>query len=252
LTYIILFYKITLFKQIFKGVFVKVLKSILVGSFIGATLLGANDFNLKGIGVEIVHHDDEETTRDVVIKRVHNKECKKISGLDIEAVWGGDVAKKGLNKDCTKTFLTTVGRLTPINMGNGIETFGELEVIEFIQKAQEDKSMLLIDARMSDWTEKGTIPTAVNIPFVSFDKKKRPDEFEDILEEVGVTVDDNGKYDFSGAKTLALFCNGAWCPQSTFAINNLLKIGYPSNKLKWYRGGMYSWNLAGLTTIIPE
>jgi rhodanese-related sulfurtransferase len=225
------------------------IKNLTILTTVAVASLTAND--LKSIGVEVVHFDDEETKRDVVIKRVHNTECKKISGLDIEAIWGGNASKKGLNKDCTKTFLTTAGRLTPIDMGNGIKTFGELEVIEFIEETQDNKNMLLIDARMAEWVEKGTIPTAINIPFVSFDKKKRPFEFEDVLERIGVTVK-NGKYNFEKAKTLTLFCNGSWCPQSTFAINNLLKIGYPADKLKWYRGGMYNWNLAGLTTIIPD
>ncbi|MEA1914709.1 MAG: hypothetical protein U9N30_05260 [Campylobacterota bacterium] len=65
-------------------------------------------------------------------------------------------------------------------------------------------------------------------------------------------IHDEGIYDFSSAKTMVLFCNGIWCPQSSWAIQNLIKIGYPKEKLKWYRGGMYSWTSVNLTTIIPE
>jgi len=89
--------------------------------------------------------------------------------------------------------------------------------------------MLLVDARMLNWYLISTIPGSINIPFKHFNPKKSPDEFEDVLDAIGISVE-NGKYDFSNAKTLALFCNGSWYPQSTLAINNLLKIGYPKEK----------------------
>jgi len=107
---------------------------------------------------------------------------------------------------------------------------------------------MIIDARLPDWYEKFTLPTAENIPFKYFNPKNG--NFEDILEEIGVEIE-NGKYHFENAKTLLLFCNGPWCPQSTFAINNLQKIGYPEEKLKWYRGGTYAWKMLNLTTIEP-
>ena len=69
--------------------------------------------------------------------------------------------------------------------------------------------------------------------------------------EIEMTYED-GKYNFKNAKTMLLFCNGVWCPQSTWAIENLLKIGYPKEKLMWYRGGMYSWKMLNLTSVIPE
>jgi hypothetical protein len=27
--------------------------------------------------------------------------------------------------------------------------------------------------------------------------------------------------------------------------------GYPADKIKWYRGGMQSWEIVGLTTVKP-
>lgn len=60
-------------------------------------------------------------------------------------------------------------------------------------------------------------------------------------EIVGVKEVSKGKYDFSNAKELVLFfCNGAWYLQSTFAIENLIAIGYLEEKISLYRGGMYS------------
>ena len=60
-----------------------------------------------------------------------------------------------------------------------------------------------------------------------------------------------GLWDYSQAKTLIMFCNGMWCGQSPNNIKNLLKFGYPSHKLKWYRGGMQNWENLGLTTAKP-
>ena len=50
---------------------------------------------------------------------------------------------------------------------------------------------------------------------------------------------------------LLLFCNGAWCGQSPESLKELIAIGYPEEKLKWYRGGMQSWLSLGLTTVKP-
>ncbi|OQX39275.1 MAG: sulfurtransferase, partial [Candidatus Sedimenticola endophacoides] len=58
-------------------------------------------------------------------------------------------------------------------------------------------------------------------------------------------------WDFRNAKTLVLFCNGIWCPQSSVNIKTLANMGYPAYKLKWYRGGMQSWLSVGLSTITP-
>ena len=33
------------------------------------------------------------------------------------------------------------------------------------------------------------------------------------------------------------------------SMKELIAIGYPEEKLKWYRGGMQSWLSLGLTTV---
>jgi rhodanese-related sulfurtransferase len=58
-------------------------------------------------------------------------------------------------------------------------------------------------------------------------------------------------FDYSQAKTLVMFCNGMWCGQSPNNILNLLKFGYPADKIKWYRGGMQDWEVLGLSTVKP-
>ena len=72
--------------------------------------------------------------------------------------------------------------------------------------------------------------------------------FEFALKFLGVTKDHDGEYNFDKAKTLLLFCNGPWCSQSPTMIHALMEIGYPTEKLKWYRGGMQDWLGAGMTS----
>lgn len=136
--------------------------------------------------------------------------------------------------------------IQPFEAAPEVETYGELELLDFIK---EHKGVF-IDARLPNWYYKSAIPTAVNIPFKIF--LSDTPEREAVLKSLGVEYDRDGEYDFSNAKTLLFYCNGAWCGQSPTAINALLEIGYPAKKMKYYRGGMQSWQLLGLTTIIPK
>ena len=136
--------------------------------------------------------------------------------------------------------------IEPFSVDEGIETYGELEVLEFISK----KEGLFIDARLANWYAKSAIPSAVNIPFKLF--LTQSPEREKILKDLGGEYDKNGQWNFSNAKAILLYCNGAWCGQSPTAINALIEMGYPKSKMKYYRGGMQAWQLLGLTTIVPK
>jgi rhodanese-related sulfurtransferase len=132
----------------------------------------------------------------------------------------------------------------------------ELDVIHAARDvAGGDTSVMVIDARTPAWTKAakgGTIPHAVNIPFNTINSKalaKDPMAVVEILTDHFGVADMDGVLDFSGAKTLYLFCNGLWCGQSPAAIRALLQIGYPASKLKYYRGGMNSWQSLGLSTV---
>jgi rhodanese-related sulfurtransferase len=213
--------------------------------------LWANGLDLKNGGVSISFEDDNGDKQHYTIKRITNEKCKSVNGANPEVIWSGNYANKNVPNDCKKTFVTTIGKISPIKISKNIQTVGELEVIDFIKKSQKNKNLLLVDARMPSWYEKMTIPTAENIPFNYFNPKKYATDFEDTMDTIGIEQDDKGNYDFSEAKTLLIFCNGSWCLQSVLAIKNLKMIGYPEEKLLWYRGGMYSWKLLNLTTITP-
>lgn len=135
--------------------------------------------------------------------------------------------------------------IEPFSVSDKVETYGELEVLEFLEKNQG----LFIDARLKNWYLKSAIPGAVNIPFKLFltDSPER----DKILTDLGGVKKGAGIWDFSNAKAILLYCNGAWCGQSPTAINALMEMGYPEEKMKYYRGGMQAWQLLGLTSIIP-
>jgi len=180
------------------------------------------------------------------IEREIMDSCEINVPMQTATIWGGNYASYLVPKECKVTFVKTVGKISPMTLHPEVETFGELEVLDYLQKmnSQEELKkgkMLFIDSRAVNWYKNQTIPSALNIPFIYFrHAKKYPKEFEASLKTLGVKKVD-GKYDFSETKTLLTFCNGAWCGQSPRMIHELLKLGYPPQKIKWYRGGMQSW-----------
>ena len=143
--------------------------------------------------------------------------------------------------------------IQPGELAPGVDTIGELEVLHYLKKMSDgDKSIMVIDSRTPDWAAKGTIPGAVNIPWDKLNiGKSDPITVQEILEKQLGAKQSEGFWNFSNAKTLVMFCNGSWCGQSPTNIRGLLKIGYPADKIKWYRGGMQDWEMLGLTTVKP-
>lgn len=162
--------------------------------------------------------------------------------------------------------------IQPIVPAPNVGVIGEVELFDFMETRLRDGSGILIDARTESWYQKGTIPGSVNYPFTLFSKDKDAPELvaalkrfgaqergevgamERLLEDWGWT-DAHGKtedWDFSAAKELVFWCNGPSCGQSPRAIRGLLNLGYPGEKLKYYRGGMQMWQLWGLTTVVPQ
>ena len=157
-----------------------------------------------------------------------------------------------LSDDFTKTSrICPPFCIQPIRPVKGVKNIEELELIDFIKTKISSHKGLLIDARTRDWYNIETIPGAINIPFTitQTNDKKIIDKLFKLL---GVKIDKNGNYNFSNAKDLALFCNGLWCAQSPTFIRNIVKYGYPKDKIYYYRSGMQGWKLLGLTTQIHK
>ncbi|EIJ35619.1 rhodanese-like domain-containing protein [Thiothrix nivea] len=163
--------------------------------------------------------------------------------------------------------------IQPDTVADGVDTIAELGMLDYLEKMSGgDSSILVVDSRTPDWVEKGTIPGAVNISWEGLapDKGATTDGIITILTEQfgaklaegadALAVDEavaaggdavSKVFDYAGAKTLVMFCNGMWCGQSPTNIKTLLKFGYPADKIKWYRGGMQDWSILGLTTVKP-
>ncbi|MCW8944679.1 MAG: rhodanese-like domain-containing protein [Sedimenticola sp.] len=141
----------------------------------------------------------------------------------------------------------------PMQAAPGVMTMGEVELVEFMSSDLADGSGVLVDARTPDWHARGTIPGSVNIPFTHLNPAQGADDITlgEALVQLGVTESDDG-WDFSKAKKAVLWCNGPWCGQSPTAIKGILSIGYPAEKLFYYRGGMQVWQVFGLPTVTPD
>ncbi|MEE9351991.1 MAG: rhodanese-like domain-containing protein [Thiotrichaceae bacterium] len=161
--------------------------------------------------------------------------------------------------------------IQPEKAAQGVETIGELEVLEYLSKTAirgSENDTLVVDTRMEEWVSKGTIPGTINIPWtlIAPSQGATTAEITDIFKnKFGVVIKDsvlmekidqavaNGSIDalldFSNAKLLVLFCNGTWCGQTSESIKALIAFGYPPEKIKYFRNGVQGWVDLGLTLI---
>ena len=179
----------------------------------------------------------------------------------VEVMHGGETVVIQRNQDEANTvnpaFAKTSRKcppfcIQPTRLAPGVDTIGEDEVIRYAKMMSDgDSSIVLIDSRTPDWVGRGTIPSAINQPWTLLDPAKGADpiSISEIMENVFNVKSNEELMDFSECKTAVMFCNGMWCGQSPNNIRNLLKFGYPSHKIKWYRGGMQDWEILGLTTV---
>ena len=197
--------------------------------------------------VDISYTNEAGELVKTTISRDSDLRCRQIP-FNAREYWDGDYASRDVADVCRKTFITAAGKLSPMKMHEEIDTYGELEVLEFLEEMQDDSNMLFVDSRKQQWYESLTIPSAINIPFIYFTERHKWDkEKKEALIRFGVKGE-KAPYDFSKAKTILFFCNGVWCRQSPQMIEALLELGYPPQKMKWYRGGMQSWLNVGMTS----
>lgn len=203
-------------------------------------------FEYVGVSVKIV--DASGKIHTMTVKRDIAAECKKLP-INNTMVWTGDYAHAKVSNECKSTYVHTTGKLLPMHIHEDVTTYGELEVLAFIKHMQKDNDLLLIDGRKQAWYDYRTIPGAINLPFHHFKEREAFEfEFEHALRILGVVIHEDESLDFTQAKTIIIFCNGPWCSQSVAMIEALIEIGYPAEKISWYRGGMQTWLGAGMTS----
>ena len=121
---------------------------------------------------------------------------------------------------------TTWGELQRIEAAPGVQTVGELELIELVEQGAA-----VVDCRTAGSFGGRTIPGSVNIPHTEMIERRSE-------------LDQN--------KVAILFCNGPQCPQSPRAIAELLEAGHPARALAYYRGGMHDWVSLAMPTEPQE
>lgn len=214
--------------------------------FMSFSLAGDISFEYKGVSIKMLNKQGKLTH--VLVKRDIADICKKVS-INNSMLWTGKYANQKVPDICKSTYVHTPGKLLPMYLHEDVDTYGELEVLAFLKELQNDNSMLLVDGRKEEWYDYRTIPGAINMPFHHFKERKSFEfEFEHALRILGVIINKDETLDFNKAKTIVVFCNGPWCSQSVAMIEALIDIGYPAEKINWYRGGMQTWLAAGMTS----
>jgi len=136
--------------------------------------------------------------------------------------------------------------IQPIKIHEGIQTIGEVELLKFMTKKVNKKTGLLVDVRSKDAYKKESIPSAVNIPASVKDDSVK---VEKILKVLGAKRNQDGTLDTSNALQVAFYCHGLWCDKAPEFIDKFLELGYPAEKILYYRGGMQMWKILGFTTV---
>ncbi len=172
------------------------------------------------------------------------------NGVNVKIKRIQDTANR-LTDDFAKTSRPCPPHCIPSIKIDGVKTIGELELIDFIKNKVYKKKGILVDARLKGAYRLETIPGAINIPFsvIEVNSKKITNS---LFKALGAKVKNDGSYDFSNAKDLAIFCSGLWCKASVKLIKGLIKKGYPKDKIVWYRDGLQAWKLLGLTTVVHK
>lgn len=139
--------------------------------------------------------------------------------------------------------------LQPIQMDKDIQTIGEVELLHFMKSKGNAKKGLLVDVRSKKEYQQESIPSAVNIPARIKDDKTK---LEKILKILGAKRYEDGTLDVSHAKDIVFYCNGLWCNKAPSLIKTFMKLGYPTDKIHYYRGGFQMWKILGFTTVTNQ
>lgn len=139
--------------------------------------------------------------------------------------------------------------IQPIKMHKDVQTIGEVELLKFMTDKVNKKKGLLVDLRTKADYKKESIPSAVNIPARV---KDDPVKVEKILKVLGAKRNADGTLDTSSVLEVAFYDDGLWSAKSSEFIQKFLDLGYPENKIYYYRGGIQMWKILGFTTVANQ
>lgn len=134
--------------------------------------------------------------------------------------------------------------VAPQSAAVGIETIIEGQVLDFLVTAVGENTGLLVDARMPEGRALGYIPGSVSLPHETLADEN---EFRDeILKALGARAFED-VFNFADAQNLVVYDNGPSQNDAGILISHLLEVGYPPEKIRYYRGGMQVWSVVGMT-----
>jgi len=136
--------------------------------------------------------------------------------------------------------------IQPIKIAKDVKTIGEVELLRFMKKKVNKKRGILVDLRTKKEYKEESIPSAVNIPSKIITNKVK---VEKILKILGAVRLPDGSLDTSKVLGVAFYCNGLWSKKSSSFIKKFLEMGYPADKILYYRGGFQMWKILGFTTV---
>ena len=159
--------------------------------------------------------------------------------------------------------------LLPMKLDVPVETWGEAEIVDFMLNTMRDRSGILLDVRSKKTYNAVTIPGSVNYFIQDMQKDVGTDKLDRKLESFGARKHDGfslldsikgmlgiidtshltDEWDFRDAQTLVVWNNSPLSDSDVKAIKILIDAGYPTDKIKWYRGGMASWQYWGFNTV---
>ena len=109
--------------------------------FLGSIILSSvilNAFDIQTDGVEVKYKTSNDEEKTITIKREKPTECKSVE-FKPEIVYAGvGQADTSVNENCKRSFVTYMGKISPIKFSSKVETYGELEVMEFILRGCKD------------------------------------------------------------------------------------------------------------------
>ncbi len=136
--------------------------------------------------------------------------------------------------------------IQPIKINSKIKTIGEVELLNFMKDRGNTGKGLVIDLRTKKKYKKESIPSAINIPFRV---KDNPEKISKVMQIFGARIVNDGSWDTSHAMDILFYSNGSWCDKSQRFIKMFLELGYPADKMFYYRGGFQMWKILGFTTV---
>jgi len=139
--------------------------------------------------------------------------------------------------------------IQPIRMQAKVKTVGEVEVLNFMTQKANKREGVVIDVRPKSAYKKESIPSAVNIPVSIKDDAVK---IEKILSILGAKRMPNGTLDTQNAREILVYCDGLWSAKAAEFIKKFLELGYPAEKIYYYRGGFQMWKILGFTTVTNE